>query len=59
MKKLALLAVLAVVGLTGCESGYDTAEINHFCEAHGGGVLSTDWHGDTIVCADKQAYDLP
>lgn len=60
MKKiLATLAALAMLMLTGCENGSEPAEINRFCKSHGGGVLSTDWHGDIIVCADKQAYDLP
>lgn len=61
---LAIILVFCIMILAGCgaEGGTtqnDRKQINNFCKDRGG-VLSSDYHGDTFICADdKILRDAP
>ena len=56
MRKAAVtLALLASLGAVGCGSQGNADDANRSCRGKGG-ILSSDWHGGTVVCADKRSY---
>lgn len=58
-RALVIAAALATLAsLTGCDAGTNASEINALCKPYGG-VISSDYHGDIVVCADKVARDAP
>jgi hypothetical protein len=57
MRRAAILAVAAALGLSACSQDMDARKAERACEAHGG-VSATDSYGNLVTCKDGTVREV-